>query len=439
MQKTSRRKLFYSLVILFFLIGGSTIFYIEGWRVDIVTLSIQKIGAIYVRSFPEEATLLINNRPIKRNLGLFQTGTLINHLFPKTYEVKLSFPNYQPWQMHVAVEPSLVSEIKYAVLVPAKPTLVFSGPIKNFWVMNQEVIVKNEQGNLIARGQNISGNHVSDWTNDLKNVLTLDEKTNTYFWNNLEDGSIINISSALQRASLLAGKPTEVLVDREANSRLILIATSSISLFDIQKNSLTAVYSEKNSTTINAALSRFWLTWTIFDKKNNTSRLFLYDRFLGTRKSPLPILQGKTKKMAWATNNRIGILQEGGEFYLYDVATDALSKLASDVKDFAFTEKGSRVAALEHKSFEVFSLEGQEDYWRFNPKDVEQAQSVRWYRDEQHLFIEYPGSVAFLDLRDSGQENFQTVTKTTRSQYDPLSNQFYFLENGKLLRLDFPG
>ena len=79
-----------------------------------------------------------------------------------------------------------------------------------------------------------------------------------------------------------------------------------------------------------------------------------------------------------------------------------------------------------------------EDYWRFNLLEAERVSNIVWYKDRHHLFLIYPDRIKFLDLDDLSQENVTTVAETPNAAYDLKANRLYFLEDGKLMRLDFP-
>jgi ligand-binding sensor domain-containing protein len=143
--------------------------------------------------------------------------------------------------------------------------------------------------------------------------------------------------------------------------------------------------------------------------------------------------------MNWLSDNMLGILADGGSFYLYDMNGQNLRKIADDVKSFGATENGLRIATLESNSLEIFTLNDPEGYYRFNLPNVADAQTALWYRDSDHLFISYLDHVAFLDLEDASLANFTTVSSGTAAQYNPQANTLYIIDpRGNLLRFDFP-
>ncbi len=118
----TRRRLFYALVALFFVLGAGVVLYAQGWRFDFATGHVDKVGAIYVRSFPADASIMLNGKPAQNQSGFLSRCTLITDLFPKIYQLKLTAAGYGDWHESAGVSPSLVTELKSAVLVPRTAT-----------------------------------------------------------------------------------------------------------------------------------------------------------------------------------------------------------------------------------------------------------------------------------------------------------------------------
>jgi len=119
MTRTARRTTFYVLLGLFFVLGALVVLYAEGWRFDFATGRPEKVGAVFVRSFPQNASITLNGKPVSNEAGILSHGTLISDLYPRTYTLALKAPGYDAWHENAAVLPTLVTEFKDAVLVPA--------------------------------------------------------------------------------------------------------------------------------------------------------------------------------------------------------------------------------------------------------------------------------------------------------------------------------
>ncbi len=327
MTLRTRRKIFYTLVALFFVLGSGVVLYAQGWRLDFSTWRPEKVGGIYVRSYPSNATIYLNGQPIQNSSGFLSPGTLISDLLPRTYDVSLKAAGYDDWQENAAVAPSQVVQYKYAVLVPSVAAPAPSGTVNAF----------------------------------------------------------------------ITSQPTSTTLDPFDPAQKVLVGTNKIAIYNIAQATTTA-----KTTVI-----------------------------------------GKNLEAKWMTPTTIGILQNTGELYIYNPSdsdgAQSPRKLADDVKDFAATNDGSMVAALEGNSLEVFSLSDSSVYYRFNLPSINAATHVIWYKDNTHLFIVYPNSVSFLDLADTALVNFTTVAQGTHPLYDSAANILYITTPaGQVVQYSFP-
>jgi hypothetical protein len=169
-----------------------------------------------------------------------------------------------------------------------------------------------------------------------------------------------------------------------------------------------------------------------------TSQIIVYDKFSGDTVDSSLFIKGPVKQLVWVKNNVLGILENDNTLYLYNVPKEQLSTLANDVKQFYPATDGSAIAALEYHSLEIFSLTTS-DYYRFPLPQIADVQGLIWYKDQAHLFVQYPDRVAFLDFADTGLKNLTIVSAGTAASYDPQQNALYLIDSGqKLLRFDFP-
>ncbi len=438
MTRTKRRVIFYLLIVVFIALGGGVTLYAEGYRLDTEKFTVRKVGAIYIRTYPGDTNVLLNQIPVSRPFSIFENGVLINDLFPKTYEVIAEREGFKPWKKQVMVEPSHVTEFKHAVLVPAAFTEVSTTNVVDFDLVTGEPLMKTSSGTLVFRDRIIPGTSFIAGTLDSNRLHTKDAKGND-LWVDLQTSSSTLLTSLLRKAGLTAiEKGSQFLIDPENSSRIIIVTPRSIAFADLQTNRIITVATSSQATTFSpfTATSRTNVAFTRYDARRNVSELFIVDR--GT----LPAgqsnnMSGKTIKMAWGGTRVLGILEDDGTLYLYDPATRGLESRANDVKDFTFTPDGLMLATLEHQSVEIFSFRDS-NYWRLNIPALEYISKLEWYTDAYHLIAHYPDRITFIDLEDASLENIQTIAETTSAAYDIKTNMLYMIQNEKLLRLEFP-
>ncbi|MDP2599005.1 MAG: hypothetical protein Q8P49_04190, partial [Candidatus Liptonbacteria bacterium] len=430
--------IFYTLLAAFFLIGGGVLFYVNGWRLDPTTFALRKVGGIFVRSFPREAQITLDKEVIKNRSGFFQNGTLINNLFPKTYELRLSSPGYKPWVEKVSVAPALVSDKKNAVLIPEDSRMVATGTIPRFSMFNDELILGSKSGALSLKGVRIGNGVVLGYTNDLSRIFTFDETSGAYATFNVNTKTRTNLNAALVKAGFDTKRKFKLILDPYDAQNLLLLEPTAISTFNPIATNVAVQKKTANTIFQNAAASQFFFAWSEWNRKTNTSTITIYDKFLDKIQSTSESFGGKNIELAWVSTSKIAILQDDGGLYVYDRNKDVLAKIADDVKTFSFVSDASAVAALEHSALEIFFFSQDKDYYRFNLPDMQSAKAIEWYGDFSHLFVHYPSEVKFLDLKDGALVNFTPVVETSFASYDEKTNTLYWVANEGVKQTDFP-
>lgn len=416
------------------------VFYAQGWRLDITSFKLRKVGAIFVRSYPPDAKIYLNGKMVKNDSGIFRNGTLINNLFPKAYDIKLVSEGYHPWRENFSVSPSMVAEIKYAVLVPKKISPAATGTIKNFWLFAGNILLQNQKNRLFLGDVAIGSGEVIGFTIDFNDILIFDSDTGLYLRRELNSGKSLNINRALKKLGYDSKKLKEISIDPDGKGKMILRGAKEIFSFDPEKNSLLKLDDAKNNEEVGAAVanSKFYLSWTKFNPAANSSTIIIYDKFLKDSREKSFELPGKNISLAWLKNNKMAVAQNDGALYLYDIAKNIPEKIADDIKSFTATDDGTKIAALENNALEIFSFNQDGNYYRFNLPETNLISKVFWYSDAKHLFVQYPDRVSFLDLTDRALRNFVTVAETASSQYDPERNTLYFTRENRLFDIAFP-
>ena len=402
-----------------------------------MTVRIEKVGAIYVRSFPTDAAIALNGEPAKNKTGIFQQGTLLNGLFPRRYALELSSPGYKVWRQTVQVEPALVTEIKYAVLIPDQPTELIPRDIREFWLAGRQLVALNSSATLIlAGGDIVPGSAVVGQAREGARILTTNA-AGTYFWVDPENATSTNLSVLLRS---LPGRPTgrlAVAADPENPGQAIVQGANYLGLLDMNQRSLLSIATSSAYRPEAAAASRFWLAWSRYDSAKNESQLMLFDKFLRTNRLVGELTPGRITQLEWSVGNMLGIARADGEFYLYVPGEPAYRHLASDVRDFEFGGDGRMLALRGGNSLEVFDLEDKDEYWRFNLPQMDRVRQIVWHKTGRNIFIVYPGETRLLSLDDAGLENFAVVAETGQVAYAARENRLYFLKDSAISYLKF--
>jgi hypothetical protein len=457
--------LFYGLVALFFIVGTGVVFYAQGWRLNLATFKTSKVGAIYVRSYPDGAQITLNKKPVKNTSGFLSRGTLLSNLFPENYTLALSAQGYDSWTENAAVSPTLVTEMKYAVLVPSNASSAASvANVISFFEAGGNIATETASGTITRQvagaaaalptlptstttsSANLSaiighGTIVSH-SNDFTTIVER-SPAGVYSAYDLSNATSTNLSALFAKAPIAAKAITAVTVNPYNGSNVIVQTATHLFTIDLRADTITSFKTATEGQTLESplALSSSWLAFAQYLNASGTSQVVVYDPFSQNVVDASLSLPGHIKSLQWIRSTELGILQEDGELFRYDVPSETLTKIADDVASFYPTSDGSALAALESRSVEVFSFTTS-DYYRFNLPEMASVQSLMWYKDEAHLFVIYPDHVNFLDLADLSLHNFTTVSAIadgTTATYDEQENSLYLIDTGKkLIRFDFP-
>lgn len=238
MSHSIRRALFYTFCALFLILGTGIVLFAQGWRMDFPSFRISKVGGIYVRAYPESATITLNGKSIPNQAGFLSHGTLLSDLFPKTYRLALTAPGYDDWHENVSVAPALVATEKYAVLVPQKGTAAASGTVLNFAAKGGGLLIETANGAISSDGALIASGKLIAAPEDLSAAIFLDGR-GTYRLSVPGSSSTINLSAAFMKGGLSLS-PADFLAIDPANDATVIAANGErILSFDGSRSKLS--------------------------------------------------------------------------------------------------------------------------------------------------------------------------------------------------------
>ncbi len=431
MTVKKRRRLVYLLTAVFFISGAIIVLYVQGFRLDFANFRITKVGAIFVRAFPKDAQIILDGKEVKNSSGLFEDGTLLGNLFPKSYFLELRRVGYKKWRENVSVNPSVVAEMKNAVLVPEQSEVFSTGTI-DFFVTDVGVINSRSVGRLFLNGEQIASGKFAGVSENSENLLY--KKTNgEYVWRNLKSGSELNVTDALNQLDITI--TSGVISDRFEKSSLVIPGRKKIYIFNTESRSATKIVQEKFELG-EIISSKDYLTWPVWNATTGTSSIEIYDKSSEKIATSRPGIEGKIADLA-LVDSRVVILGDSGKLFVFNIDDGSLIKISEAVKNIEVSPNKTLIAAAKNGSLEIFSLNSK-DYYRFNLSAMGVLDNVVWYGDNGHLFLIYPNRTEFLDLNDKSLGNIITVTESNRIGYDQKENRLYYLSGSKLFFFQFP-
>ncbi len=436
MTLKTRRILFYSLAALFILLGTAAIFYSNGWRFDVETFEINKLGAMFFESIPKDAAITIDKNKFDFRTGILRSGTLIANLFPKSYTVKITKTGYQTWIKEVEVFPSLVTEIPPVILLPEDPDLgeALAESVDDFWAGPKHLIL-SRNGRLEFNSQPILGQTVVQWSKNGDSVIT--KSAASYFLTDLlRPTGALNLSLVFNNLIASRGFQSspirKISFDPAENKKFIIGAGNGLYLMDAGKLALERILAGPASA---FAAEKSELVFSD-DKK-----IFAYNMALSSLEPLVDQEFPKVKDIQISANGYfVGILDGKGSAYLFDRRSLTLEKIADGAAHQLFSPDGEKIALVGEREITIYPILESAAAAVRRPTALNigafDGESLAWHKNSAYLFIKYPSSLYILEANDLPPINFQVIDlENQKYQYGALENAVYIFKKDNLYKL----
>lgn len=117
MNRSTRRILFYFLVLAFALVSPVVVLYSLGVTFHPGTATFETTGGVFIKSRTARASVFSDGAFVKET-GFLIGSALLTDVTPGTHLVRLEKDNYRPWTKTAAVAPAAVTEFRDVFLVP---------------------------------------------------------------------------------------------------------------------------------------------------------------------------------------------------------------------------------------------------------------------------------------------------------------------------------
>lgn len=146
-EKSTRRKLFYTMVGLFAVLIPLILLYSRGYTIDFQNRGLVPTGGVFIKVIQPDAKVLVNSE-FSRETSFIAHGALLTGLLPKRYAIRVEKDGRQSWEKAVRVVDSEVLEFRNVFLPPATitPTVLYNArrtPVSLFALTGrQEVAIE---------------------------------------------------------------------------------------------------------------------------------------------------------------------------------------------------------------------------------------------------------------------------------------------------------
>lgn len=458
---------------MFVILSFVVLFYSFGYKYNPNEGKIIQTGAIILHTFPDNAQIYLDGRPVQKNSGLINLfGNLvkIEGLEPRNYEVSVKLKDFSTWVKKVKIENDHVIEFKNIILTKSKiENKIISKNIeqsenKSFWV--------NKNKNKIA---------YIKIQNDTKSLFTLDlEKGKESALYDL--GRIFNLSNSknLQLQNIiwsendnkilaLAEKDKKYIatvIDLANNNALFQLTDSSFSgneyntiqltdsLFYIENNSLykSSFTKSKIATTraLNGISGYLIKDGSIYYTKTESNSLFKNNVELFDSESIVSSIlddfeTGIPSKIIKYENNFLVLADK--KLFLIDNSGQTW-KISANADDADFFDGSNRILYSNSNEIWVYYIkekksqpQKQDHLNELITRYSGNINNIFIYKDNEHIFYKEGYVFKFAELDERGARNVFDIVSVKNGDilYKADDNSVIYIENSNLIRSSLDG
>lgn len=360
-----RTKIIFVLFILFFLITPTTIFYIQGYRINFNLSNgakiITKTGGFYFNIVtPKNVEIYINNR-LKSKTNFFSNNIFLKNYLPKKYKIEIKKKGFHTWMKNLEVKEKYVTEIKNVVLIPENPNFLFlMKNIENyFFSPNKEKIIikENLKNNWKLYLYNINDNTKNDlinekdiskeninlidlkFSNDSKKILikTKINKKNKYYFFLIDLEKNSNAISLIYESNSNNDDEQEIFFNPENSQKLFILEKNNLFEKDLKRKTKIKLL-EKIVTFLSSDKDIYYIDDSGFVFKTN----FSFQNKEKINEIPF-LLQDKQKYKINIFLEEI-FIQDKNNLYLFNTNTKTFEKFFENYKEIKISPDFKKLA-----------------------------------------------------------------------------------------------
>ncbi len=362
MRLRTRRFFFYSLVVVFIVVGVLLALAANGLVIDLKNWQIERTGAIFLRYSPQSAQVYLNGTLQNVSPGFLSSGVFLSNLAPGEYSVRLVRSGFTDWTKGLTVTPGLVaaaSEIElWPKVWPAAP--VASSSIADFWPTSNGYLTRNAAGALQLDGRTFRNGDVVLSGRNQTDIVT--RSGADYLLTDLgaakaTSTDLTALFDSLRRTDLgfTGTVPVDKILYHPFNSnRFIVVSAKAVYILDVRQPSLTLALTTPGITAAAVSDNQIFVL-------DASSTLSIFNLLLQTTQTVPLGLEGVASMSVEPSGNRAFFIQENGALAEYDASTGATSTLAQGVTAYWPSSGGDRLAVeTADGGLEVVAIK---NYW----------------------------------------------------------------------------
>lgn len=466
----------YFCATIFFILLTVVLFYSFGYRYDIKEKEAVQVGAIIIKSVPEDIDIYIDDNLFENNRALDNLLTnyiKIENLSGKTYNIKIKKDGYFDWGKNVNVNGGFITELKNIVLLKNnyEKTVLLDDVGKNrntnnIWASNgkSKMAYKNKNKLILfdinskteidatkiiadfdgAPFKKITADgidfEISDiiWSNDDTKIIAKISQNDNFFWYliNPESGKASNISFIFNEISEVRNK-----YNFAFDKSLFYLKNDFLYEFNYEKSVSKRTLENVSGFLIHGDYLYYF--------KKNDNVLYVGDldnlseaKIVSTMPSGFD--NQLPARIIRSSDNAYIILSWSGELYFINKMNEVFF-INSQVKNARFANYNERI--LYYNDHEIWIYYLKEKISQPPKKEFENELITRYsdkisnislYIDEEHLFYNEGGIFKFAELDNRDKVNIFDILNLTGNDifYSRDNNSVYYVEDGKFTEID---
>lgn len=386
-----RRLLYSSISVVFLVLGSVSLMYASGYRYSLLTHTITKIGAVYVKSYPSGADVRIDGIDTRK-----RTPARVLNVIPGNHRITVSREGFAQWEKTLDIQPGETSFIRDIVLFKKEPAqkILSAGGTRPIIAANKSLYIFLDGNNRIHLTNLDSENDYPIATGiDPESLLALAPSNQALIFTS-SDGLYVldlNTESATRMTSFKPELISRVLWDAENQFIVwILDSNGTLNRFDLISRQQTPytthvedfvsiadtiITSEQDQNEryirwYKAGATSPYAEQTL--SSENTVRLMAAgspDAVLATDKSNVWLLEANgseskrfTGNFVDRSGNRLVIATEF-EIHLFDISTgndELLDRTSQAIQTIQWHPSGSYILRLQENQVSLLEIDGRD-------------------------------------------------------------------------------
>lgn len=453
-----RKFIFFSALLLFFIIAPILVFYAIGYRYDFKTKAFRKIGMIIVESIPQNANVFLDNQ-YKSN----KTPTRLKNLFPGEYTIKVTKEGYSTWEKKLFVESKMVtwaSNIRLFYQDPQISTLI-EMPVVNFaispdyeklafvqidqnfglWQLDlssgkTKKLFPKSKDDLKKISENENSFLSSDilWSPDSKKIIfSWQQKENNknyaiidfndvnkiIFINDLFNFKIENIKWANSNQIYLLSNKNLYRLDLDSRSLSASLASEVLD-YNVKENEIIYLSSDKQKKEV-------LLAKMSVNKKENEDAI-------------MHLPQNENFEFEIGKEDMALLFGEKGKLYLVNIKSKKPEFLGEKVKEFKWSKSGNKLLYFNENEVWFYAIKKEKEAihpeYKLNTPNLltrysTEIKNAFWYPDEEHVVLILKESIKIVELDERDKRNsyeFSKNLKVKNLEFDKDGESIYVID-----------